>query len=601
MQAATPLQKAYGRFRAIMFATVLFSFFINALMFVGPLYMLQIYDRVLTSRNEYTLIMITTVAVALLVTYGILEFIRSRMLVRAGMQFDAMMSNPMFGRVVRLQLVNPNAGGRTALQDADKVREFLTGQGILSFFDAPWVPLFLALCFAFHPWLGYVATIGAVLIFCLALLNEFTTRKALQEASTSGNKAAHFAGATLQNAEVIRAMGMEDELAKRWHAHRDEMLTHQATASDRAGAIMSTSKFIRMTLQVAILGVGAYLAMIQEISPGIMIAASIVMGRALAPVEQAVGQWKQFVGARQANGRLKNLFNSIPEELERTELPEPKGNLTAEALSAVLPDTREPVLRNVSFSVAQGEILAIVGPSGSGKSTLVRHLAGVGMPAGGAVRLEGTDLRHWDPKQLGRNVGYLAQDVKLFSGTVAENIARFHEDASDKDIVAAAKLAGAHDMIQGLRNGYETQVGDGGSQLSGGQRQRVGLARAVYRLPCLVILDEPNSNLDSAGEEALLRCLKSLKQMGKTVLVVTHKANLLQVSDKTLVMNGGLVQTFGPTSEVFQPKAAPAPGSTEQAPAQAAGSAAPAAAPAARDAAKEAASPEPIASFRTNL
>jgi len=552
MAAKSPLKTAYGRFRAIILTTLLFSFFTNLLMFVGPLYMLQIYDRVLSSRNETTLVMITAIAVALLVTYGILEFIRSRMLVRAGMQFDEILASPLFARVVKMQMINPQAAGRSALGDADKVREFLTGQGILAFFDAPWVPIFLALCFAFHPWLGIVASIGALIIFTLAILNEVATRRSLQEANVAGAHAQHYAGATLQNAEAIRAMGMEEQLANRWLTQRDEMLGHQGKASDWAGMIMATSKFVRMTLQVGILGVGAYLAMHQQISAGIMIAASIVMGRALAPVEQAVGQWKGFVAARQSHQRLKKLFDAIPEEEERTRLPKPKGDVRVEGLTAVLPDTRDTVLRNVNFAIDKGDALAIVGPSGSGKTTLVRHIAGAGTPAAGAVRLDGTELKHWPPKQLGRYMGYLAQDVKLFSGTVAENIARFEPDAKDEDIVAAAKLAGAHEMIQGLRNGYETEVGDGGGNLSGGQRQRVGLSRAVYRLPSLIILDEPNANLDSEGEEALINCLKQLRALGKTVIFVTHKANLLQLTNKALVMSNGAVQSFGPTSDLFR-------------------------------------------------
>jgi PrtD family type I secretion system ABC transporter len=359
------------------------------------------------------------------------------------------------------------------------------------------------------------------------------------------------------------------------------MLGHQGKASDWAGLIMATSKFVRMTLQVGILGVGAYLAMHQHISAGIMIAASIVMGRALAPVEQAVGQWKGFVAARQSHQRLKKLFDAIPEEEERTTLPKPKGDVKVEGLTAVLPDTRETVLRNINFGIDKGDALAIVGPSGSGKTTLVRHIAGAGTPAAGAVRLDGTELKHWPPKQLGRYMGYLAQDVKLFSGTVAENIARFEPDAADSDIVAAATLAGAHEMIQGLRNGYETEVGDGGANLSGGQRQRIGLARAVYRLPSLIILDEPNANLDSEGEEALINCLKQLRALGKTVIFVTHKANLLQLTNKALVMSNGAVQSFSPTSDLFRKTAEKRGGAQPApAPAPAAGRAHPAPAPA---------------------
>jgi PrtD family type I secretion system ABC transporter len=446
------------------------------------------------------------------------------------------------------------------------VREFMTGQGILAFFDAPWVPLFLALCFAFHPWLGLVATTGALIIFALALTNEFATRGVLQEAGKASQDANHFVTTTMQNAEVIRALGMEKQLTRRWLNRHDDMLVHQAKASDRAGAIMASSKFIRMSLQVAILGTGAYLAIYQLISPGIMIAASIVMGRALAPVEQAVGQWKQFVNARSAHKRLKQLFAIVQEQEQRTELPAPKGDLTVEQLFATVPGTRDTLLKGISFSIEKGEVLAIIGPSGSGKSSLARHLVGAMSPVGGAVRLDGTEMYHWDPDQLGRYIGYLPQDVKLFGGTISENISRFEENPKDADIIAAATVAGAHDMIQKLSNGYETEVGDGGTFLSGGQRQRVGLARAIYRNPSLVVLDEPNSNLDSFGEKALIACIQELKSMGKTVVLVTHKTNLLALSDKTLMMMNGTIEKFGPTKDFFQKPqdVHPVPGTTQK-------------------------------------
>ena len=552
-----PLKRAYGRIKGVFVTVTIFSAAVNALMFVGPLYMLQIYDRVLSSRNEYTLIALSALAIALLASYGLLEFIRSRLLARAGLQFDEVLSGPLFERAVKFQLANPSGGASQVIGDADRVREFYTGQGINSFFDAPWVPIFLALIFAFHPWLGLVATAGAVLIFALALANELTTRHALREANKAGARASHFAATTLQNAEVIRALGMQDNLAARWLKGRETMLEGAGTAQDRAGAIIAASKFVRMSLQIAILGTGAYLALRQEISPGIMIAASIVMGRALAPVEQSVQQWKGFVAARQAGSRLSKIFEAIPDEPPRTQLPPPRGALSVQGLTSTVPGSRKPVLRGVSFDLAPGAVLAVVGPSGSGKSTLVRHVAGVLRPAAGTVRLDGTELPHWDPAQLGRALGYLPQDVRLFSGTVAENIARFEPGVPDEEVVAAAELAGAHEMISGLAEGYGSQVGEGGEMVSGGQRQRIGLARAVLRMPALVVRDEPNSNLDSAGEEALTRCLAKLKEAGRTVVTVTHKAHLLKVCDHALVLREGQVQKFGTTAEVFRPQAAP--------------------------------------------
>jgi ATP-binding cassette subfamily C protein len=325
---------------------------------------------------------------------------------------------------------------------------------------------------------------------------------------------------------------------------------------------MASTKFVRMSLQIAILGMGAYLAILQEISPGIMIAASIVMGRALAPVEQAVGQWKQFVAARQAHKRLTNIFGSLSDEEDRMQLPDPKGNLSVQGLVATAPGAKAgasgakpALLKGITFSVNQGEVLAVIGPSGSGKSTLVRHLVGAAQPAGGSVRLDGTELHHWDAEQLGRHMGYMPQDVKLFRGSVAENISRFIPDAGDAEITAAAQLSGAYDMIQTLAEGYDTDVGDGGQSLSGGQRQRVGLARAVFRMPNLVVLDEPNSNLDAQGEQALAACIQELKKQGRTVVLVTHKANLLALTDKTLMLVGGAVEKFGPTREMFAQQA----------------------------------------------
>lgn len=557
MQPKNPLQLAYGKFRAIFGATIVFSFFVNLLMFVGPLYMLQIYDRVLASRNEITLLVITGISIVLLITYGMLEFVRSRMLVRAGLQFDDIISRPLFDRVARMQLSNPNSGARSALGDADKVRNFITGQGVLAFFDVPWTPLFLVLCFAFHPWLGWVATIGTVVIFVLALLNELLTRSLLTKANVDSQHASEFAGSTMQNAEVIRAMGMQDALAQRWTARRSSMLISQAGASDWAGAVMSSSKFVRMTLQVAILGTGAYLAMKQQISPGIMIAASIVMGRALAPVEQAVGQWKEFIAARQSNARLKQLFATIPPEEKRIYQETPKGHLSVAGVTTVVPGTRDTILRSVSFDLPAGMTMALIGPSGSGKTTMARHLVGVGDPISGSIRLDGVELSHWDRNQLGQSIGYLPQDVKLFSGTVAENISRFADNASDEEIIKTAKLAGAHDMISTLSQGYATQIGDGGGRLSGGQRQRVGLARALYGNPSLIVLDEPNSNLDSEGEEALSRCLNQLKQDGKTIVIVTHKTNILGMTDRTLILKDGTVQRYVATAELLQNQQTP--------------------------------------------
>lgn len=556
MKKRTPLGIALAKFRTILGTTFVFSFFINLLMFIGPLYMLQVYDRVLQSRNETTLVMLTLIACAMLVVYGILEYVRSRMLVRAGMQFDELLASPLFNRVLKGTLANPGQNTQYALSDIDKLREFLTGNGLLALLDAPWVPIFLVVCFIFDPLLGYVATGGAVMIFVLALANEILTHNALRDAGIASQTASHFASSSLQNAEVIRALGMEGALRDRWNDRHRDMLVLQAKASDRAGVIMTASKFVRMVLQVFILGAGAYLVLEGQVSPGIMIAASIMMGRALQPVEMAVGHWKQVVGARTAYARLTRLFDQYPDENDKTDLPAPTGAISVEGLVSVIPGSRNQVLTGITFALEPGEVLAVIGPSGAGKSSLVRHLVGVWQPLAGAVRIDGAELQHWDPEKLADYIGYLPQDVELFSGSIAENIARFNPDM-DEEVVEAAKLAGVHDMILGLKDGYDTQIGEGGRHLSGGQRQRIGLARALFRRPKFVVLDEPNSNLDTDGEEALMQAIRALKENLSTVIFVSHKANLLALSEKVLVLNNGKVQAFGPTAQLMAPTAKP--------------------------------------------
>lgn len=558
MTARSPLQHAYGKFRAIVLTTFIFSFAINILMFVAPLYMLQIYDRVLGTRNEVTLLMISLITLFLMVVYGALEFIRSRMLVRAGMQFDEVLSSSIFSRAVKARLANPNSGAEYIISDGDKIREFLTGSGIITFFDVPWTPIFIIVCYLFHPWLGYLALGGAIVIFALALINEFATRRQIKEANIAAQGAAQFASAVLENAEVIRSMGMERQLGDRWHQHHGKMLDAQADASDKGGAIINFQKVFRMVLQSAILGMGAYLALHKEISPGIMIAASIMMGRALQPVEQGVAQWKQFVTARQAHERLKKLFETVPGDEERTELPSPKGLIAVENLTSFAPGSRVPFLKNINFVINPGETLAVIGPSGSGKSSLIRHMVGVWPAASGSVRIDGADISHWNSEQLGQHIGYLPQEVRLFSGSIAENIARFTGGESDA-VIKAAIMAGVHDMILRLPNGYETQVGDRGQQLSGGQRQRIGLARALFNTPRIIILDEPNSNLDSDGETALVEAIKALKGLNVTVVLVTHKTNLLAVSDRALILRDGALQAFTTPQELFRPAGAQLP------------------------------------------
>jgi ATP-binding cassette, subfamily C, bacterial len=540
-------------FRAIRpgFATaIVFSFFINLLAFVGPLYMLQVYDRVLGSRNIGTLVALTIIAGFLLIVYSLLEKIRSSILVRLGLLFADKAKAPLFDTVLRGTLVQPGTGHVQVLRDLDTMREFLTGTGLIAFCDAPWVPVFVLGCFIMHPWFGYVAAIGALLIFALALANELLTRNQLKEASRSSVAANSYAVATFRNADVLFAMGMLKGLRDRWSDRHDEGLQLQAKASDRAGFLVALSKFVRAFLQVAILGVGAYLTVNQETSAGAMVAASIIMGRALAPVEIAVGQWKGFLAARSAYDRIRSLVKMLPNEVEKIGLPPPKGAISVENILVIPPGGKEPVIREVSFALQPGEVLGIVGPSAAGKSSLARALVGVWRLAVGKVRIDGSELAHWNRDQLGPYIGYLPQDIELLSGSIAENISRFG-DKDEEKLFAAAEMAGVHKLVQTLPDGYNSQVGDGGLSLSGGQRQRIGLARALYGKPALVVLDEPNASLDSEGETALMEAIQALKRARCTVVVISHKTSMLAGVDKLLVLSMGRVSMFGGRDEVF--------------------------------------------------
>jgi ATP-binding cassette subfamily C protein len=553
----TALKKALRDARPAFGFVIFLGLFINLLAFVSPLYMLQIYDRVIMSRNMTTLLMLTLIAAALLISYALLEMARSRTLVRAGILFDKKASDTIFNTIQRASVTNPGAGSAQGLRDLDRIREFLTGNGLVALCDAPWVPIFILGCFVLHPWYGYVAVTGALTIFALALLNDILTRHHLQEGSRSAMSANSYASATLRNAEVTRAMGMLAVLRGRWKTQHDEVLDWQASASDRAGVIMALSKFTRTLLQIAILGTGAYLVVNEGMSVGHMVAASILMGRALAPVEQSVGNWRNLIGTRDSYLRLEALLKGVPPEAPRMSLPAPTGALSIEQLFAGPPKAEKPILQNLTFEVNPGESVGILGSSGAGKSTLARVLVGVWPYMRGAVRLDGAELSHWNPDELGRHIGYLPQDVELFSGTIAENISRFDDGDTDEKIIAAARMAGVHEMIQKLPEGYNTQIGEGGHALSGGQRQRVGLARALYGEPTFIMLDEPNSNLDLTGEAALLAALKRLKEAGKTVVLITHKANIVANVDKLLVLNEGLIRSFGPREQVMGQLASP--------------------------------------------
>jgi PrtD family type I secretion system ABC transporter len=531
--------------------TGVFSFFINMLMLTAPLYMLQIYDRVLSSRSVETLVALTVLAASMLLVMGLLDFVRSRILVRTSAQIDRNLGPRVFEAIFRQSLIEPNTNRGQALRDADTVRQFLAGPGPFAFFDTPWMPLYLLVIFLFHPILGYVALAGAVVLLVLAVLNEVLTRDSLQRASQEISTANAVAAAGLRNADAIGAMGMLWPILNKWRYQHERGIALQGRASDSAGTITAVSKAVRIFLQVAILGAGASLAIKQLITPGTMIAASIIMSRALAPAEQAIGHWRGFVAMRAAYNRLNYLLECHRVGENPLPLPAPKGHLTVESLVAAPPGAPKPVLRNISFSLSPGEALGVIGPSASGKTTLARLLLGVWTPISGTVRLDGAEVSAWPSDRLGQYLGYLPQDIELFDGSVADNICRFAEDADPEAIVRAAKGADVHGLILNLPRGYETRVGEGGATLSGGQRQRIGLARALYGDPVLVVLDEPNANLDAAGDAALTRAILGLKQHGATVIVMAHRPSAIAAVDKLLILRDGQVQDFGSRKEVF--------------------------------------------------
>lgn len=548
--APTDLNRALHAARGGFYATAFFSFFINVLLFVSPIYMLQVYDRVLSSRSEPTLVMITLAAFGALIIMAILEAIRSRVLVRTGVQIDRALNRDVFAAVFRHTVQSPGGNSSQALRDIDTLREFLTGPGLLAFCDAPWVPLFLGICFVMHPLIGVVALFGAVVIFCLAVANNLLTRGLLKEATSRSVAANNFVSGSLRNAEALQAMGMLGPLLDRWLEKHRSVLAYQGKASDAASLFLAISKSFRLALQTAILGVGAWLAIQNEISPGMMIAGSIIMGRALSPVELAVANWKGFLNARAAFDRVQALLRATPKEKEHMSLPRPRGDVSFQSVVVVPPGSERPALRGVSFDVEAGDILGVIGPSAAGKSTLARTLVGVWPAVQGTIRLDGNDINTWNQEELGPSLGYLPQDVELFDGTVAENIARFGTIDSHQ-IIMAATQAGVHEMIQKLPEGYDTPVGVGGMALSGGQRQRVALARALYNNPALVVMDEPNASLDNEGEVALMAAIQTMKQSGQTVVLITHKPSILQVVDKILVLKSGAVEAIGPRAEVL--------------------------------------------------
>lgn len=532
--------------RYFLFAAV-FSLAINLLYLASPLYMLQVYDRVVTSGSETTLVMLTLVLLAAFLALAGLDLVRAAILTRASARLDRLLS----AKILAASVETPSQGAAQSqpIRDFDTFRQVITGSGIHALFDLPWSPIYIGIIFLLHPWLGFFALGSSLLLIAMAVLNEYMVRAPLKQANDLATVNYNFTEMSLRNAEVIRAMGMIDGLVRRWGRDRGLALRQQGQASDRAALMSGLIRFLRLTMQSLILGLGAYLVIERQITGGSMFAASLLLGRGLQPVEQIVGLWRSLILARAALDRVEKLLDGGARSERSFNLPKPTGKIAVEQLSFAIPAAQKVLLRDVSFRLEAGEALGIVGPSGAGKSTLARHLAGIMQPSRGTVRLDGADMTQWGREALGDHIGYLPQDIELFSDTVAANIGRFKTDV-DREVIEAARLAGVHEMIIRLPQGYETQIGEGGAVLSGGYRQRIALARAVFGMPNLIVLDEPSSNLDSDGDRALAECALELKRRGSTVIIVSHRPSTLANVDKILLLRDGAVEAFGMKNEI---------------------------------------------------
>jgi ATP-binding cassette, subfamily C, bacterial len=557
--------------RSYFLTAALFSLAANLLYLAAPLYMLQVYDRVVTSGSVSTLVMLTIALLMALAALAGLDVVRARVLTRAGVRFDRMLS-----RRVVAATIDRSAGGSARsqpLRDLDTFRQFISGGGIIALFDLPWSPIYIGVIFLLHPSLGFFALGSVIVLVVLAFANERLVHRPLTESNEAATHNYSFTEMGLRNADAVKAMGMMGGLLGRWSSDRNRVLDRHVAASDRAGAMTSLIKFLRLAMQSLILGLGAFLVIQRLATAGVMFAAMVLLGRALQPIEQTVGHWRSLLSARAAWLRVRELLLSSPPPERMLLLPRPNGRLSVDGLTFAPPGTQRLILRNVSFRLEPGESLGIVGPSGAGKSTLARAIVGVLHPTAGTVRLDGADVFAWPHESLGRYVGYLPQEIELFADTVAANIGRFREDA-DSAILQAAQLASVHEMILRLPTGYETQLGEGGDVLSGGYRQRIALARAVFDEPSLVVLDEPSSNLDVEGDQALTRCLVELRQQRATVIVISHRPAALSTVDKILVLRDGAVEAFGERTKIMallnRPAGVPADAATAAATAAAA-------------------------------
>lgn len=555
-QPENNLQAALKACKSSFLSVGFFSFFVNTLMLVPTFYMIQVSGRVVPSGSASTLLMLTLILTILLLTLGSLEWVRSRIMVRISNRLDVLLSRDVYRASFKRALLS-GGGDATAqsLNDLTSLRQFFTGPGVFAFFDAPWFPIYTVIMFLFHPWFGWMTLGCGVILAVLAVINHRVTGQALASANKENVASNVITTKTLRNAEVIESMGMLETLMNRWAKRQRNVMLLQSQASDKGGIVSSVSKMFRTWSQSIMLAIGAYLVITHEINPGLLMAGSLLLGRALSPIDQMINSWKGFVAAKVQYDRLSKVMDDLNKEPERMPLPAPEGNIQVENLIVAPPGAKAPVLRSISFVVPAGSIVGIVGPSAAGKSTLVRALMGIWPPQHGVVRLDGADIASWDKQALGPYVGYLPQDIELFEGSISENIARFDKVDPEK-VVEAAQMAGVHEMILMLPDGYDTVIGSDGVNLSGGQRQRIGLARAIYGKPRLIVLDEPNSNLDDVGERALGVALQKLKETGATVFIVSHRPNILTRLDRILVMASGTISHYGERDRVIAELAA---------------------------------------------
>jgi PrtD family type I secretion system ABC transporter len=538
--------------RKAFFSIALASAGINVLALTGSFFMLQVYDRVIPSRSLPTLSGLVIIVATLFLFQGVLELLRSMLLTRIGTSLDERLNRKVFRSLLFLPTQRQTSDdGLQSVRDLEQIRSFLSGSGSTALFDLPWMPFYLILCFLFHVWIGVTALCGAILLVGITLLAEILSRRPALEAAKSSALRLGFAQAARRNWEAAISMGFAGRLTEKWAVMNDDYLKHQAAAGSIVGALTIAAKMARMMLQSAVLAVGAILVIRQEATGGIIIASSILVTRALAPVELAIGQWKGFVAARQGWARLAALLDVAPAEQHALTLPAPARELSVENISVASPGGRDLILRNVSFKVPAGTVLGVIGPSASGKSSLARAITGLWPAAIGTIRLDRAALSQWEPNELGRHIGYLPQDVALFDGSIADNISRFDKNMEPEPVISAAKAAGVYDMIVKLPDGFDTVIGEGGSRLSAGQRQRIALARALYGDPFLVVLDEPNSNLDAEGETGLTAALTGVRERGGIAIVIAHRPSALAAADKVMIVAGGQMQAFGPKKEIL--------------------------------------------------